>query len=297
MGTALLYYIFSADSENDVPENIRERVMTAYNLVRILDHTLNPVIKIPIVIYGDESEVYVDEVGENIIGAAQEAQEQNNQQQQPQQQQAQQQQAQQQQPQQIGNQNGQYFIQRLNVLQGGLLAVRNEVTEIRKDAEVDRTRLTRQHQTVLSNIQRIAIRPAVAIRRGNNNNNGGNSNNTNPPANIGAPGNNPDEVVAASLSPTPRSLYVLWHEWLFGIGGRKAARLFTAQERGREKFKYCRRKVVWDLVGEMVRSGLESNVAIDRIYAVYGANRTTTYIINQLKIDRRNNTLHPTLRV
>jgi len=37
---------------------------------------------------------------------------------------------------------------------------------------------------------------------------------------------------AASLSPLPRTLHALWHEFEFGIGGRKPARDFTASERG-----------------------------------------------------------------
>jgi hypothetical protein len=36
--------------------------------------------------------------------------------------------------------------------------------------------------------------------------------------------------ITAELSPTPRSLYILWDEYQNGIGGRKAARLFTKEE-------------------------------------------------------------------
>ena len=36
LGTALLWYIFSPESENDVPENIRDRIMTAYRHVQTL---------------------------------------------------------------------------------------------------------------------------------------------------------------------------------------------------------------------------------------------------------------------
>jgi hypothetical protein len=62
---------------------------------------------------------------------------------------------------------------------------------------------------------------------------------------------------AATISPTPRTLHELWREgrreYEFGIGGRKAATDFAAQERGRVKHKHTRRKVkvVWDKIGEI----------------------------------------------
>ena len=34
----------------------------------------------------------------------------------------------------------------------------------------------------------------------------------------------------ATLSPHPRSIHSLWQEYEFGIGGRKAAKDFTAME-------------------------------------------------------------------
>jgi hypothetical protein len=54
-------------------------------------------------------------------------------------------------------------------------------------------------------------------------------------------------IFAATLSANPRSLHVLWEEYKRGTGGRRAARLFTRDERGRVKHKYHRRKkMVWD---------------------------------------------------
>jgi hypothetical protein len=37
----------------------------------------------------------------------------------------------------------------------------------------------------------------------------------------------------AELCPRPKSLHELWTEYMFGIGGRKAAKDFTPVERGR----------------------------------------------------------------
>ena len=93
---------------------------------------------------------------------------------------------------------------------------------------------------------------------------------------------------------SPRNLHVLWQEYQEGIGGdRKAARLFTTEERGKVKHKYHRRKVVWDLISRLIRAG---HTACDRIYNVYGQDKSVTYIINKLKNDRRNGTLHVDLQ-
>jgi hypothetical protein len=98
----------------------------------------------------------------------------------------------------------------------------------------------------------------------------------------------------ATLSPTPRSLLDLWNEWTTGIGGRKAAKNFTAQERGKCKYKYTRRKRAWDIMCALIHSGhTTASTAVDRIYAEYGRGSTVTYILNRIATDRRNNTLHP----
>ena len=104
-------------------------------------------------------------------------------------------------------------------------------------------------------------------------------------------------IFASTLCPNPRTLYNLWEEYERGIGGRKAASLFTTQERGRVKYKYCRRKVVWDCISALVRAGFTAQVAIDRIYNVYGLNAPVTRIINQMKRDRNAGNLHRSLQI
>ena len=101
----------------------------------------------------------------------------------------------------------------------------------------------------------------------------------------------------ANLTQHPRSLYILWQEWELGIGGRKAARLFTAKERGRVKCTFTRRKAAWDAIENLVRSGLTADRAIDRLYDHYGLDCTTTQIINKIRRDRTlYGGLHPNLR-
>ena len=96
----------------------------------------------------------------------------------------------------------------------------------------------------------------------------------------------------AALSATPRNLYDLWTEWMVGIGGNKPARLFNLQERGKVKHKFCRRNVVWKLVSKLVNSRLTHHVAYDHNYKVYGQRATVTQIIERLKAEICNNTLH-----
>ncbi|KAI2500346.1 hypothetical protein MHU86_14154 [Fragilaria crotonensis] len=94
-------------------------------------------------------------------------------------------------------------------------------------------------------------------------------------------------MMHATLMPTPRSLHDLWQEYEFGVGGRKAAKLFSCTERGRSKHKYHRRKVVWDLISGLVRQGHTADLGIDRIYAVYGGQTSVSNIINGLKRDKK----------
>jgi hypothetical protein len=100
----------------------------------------------------------------------------------------------------------------------------------------------------------------------------------------------------AELCPRPKSLHELWTEYMFGIGGRKAAKDFTPIERGRCRHKYCRRKLVWDCIKCHVHCGYTSNAAIERICQVYGYNLSTTRIINAFKHDEIRGG-HPNLRL
>ena len=104
-------------------------------------------------------------------------------------------------------------------------------------------------------------------------------------------------LFVASLSPNPRTLYILWDEYMNGVGGRKPAKDFTRQERGRVKFKYHRRRHVWNVVACLVDGGVSADVALDIIYAVYGVGSSVTSIINQMIQDKQLQIHHPTLTV
>ena len=92
---------------------------------------------------------------------------------------------------------------------------------------------------------------------------------------------------AATLVSNPRNLHVLWQEYEHGMDGSKPAKLFTTRERGRTKFKYHRRKVLWDRIRTLMeRHGHSSETAIQHLYATYGRGSCVTKIINEMIRDR-----------
>lgn len=99
---------------------------------------------------------------------------------------------------------------------------------------------------------------------------------------------------SANLMNCPKDLYILWAEYEVGVGGNKPARQFTAAERGKVKFKYSRRKNVWDVIDIMISAGNTSDVAIERIYTVYGQ-QPVNKIIDELRQAKKAGG-HPMLR-
>lgn len=278
LGKALLWTIFSEKS-GWVSAAIVDRVKGAYNNIAGANAgDENRIEKRLLVVTGNDATLYINEVVPT------------NQNQNQQQQQA----GQQEQGQQVaGHLEGHTNQQLLHTLLNQVNQLQSSVTQITEARAADRVMLAGQFGTINANIRRIlAAQPIRALNAQQNNNGGGGGGGAG-----GGAGGVANPLVLAELSPTPRTLYVLWQEYQIGIAGRKAARLFTREERGRVKHKYHRRKVVWDLVSRLINSGLTAQVACDRIYNVYGDDKTVTYIINKLKADSRNNALHVTLQV
>ena len=109
-----------------------------------------------------------------------------------------------------------------------------------------------------------------------------------------------EEVTPATLSNNPRTLLMLWAEYKHGIDGRKPAERFTREERNvrANKQKYYRRNHVWETIARLVRGGLTAEVAIERIYSVYGYDSSTTKIMTGMVRDKKRHPggLHPNLR-
>ena len=91
----------------------------------------------------------------------------------------------------------------------------------------------------------------------------------------------------ALLMARPGNLHNLWKEYMVGLNGNKAARLFTAEERGQASVTYCRRNAFWSVISTMVRSGVSADVAVDRVYQTYGYNLSITAILRQMAKDKK----------
>ena len=280
LGKALLWLIYSMyDATNNVvPQNFRNRIRREINeIVSAADAEVdcndpgyNPIRRVPVVVTGREGCVYIDVIpafdGDGDAagggGGGQEMR---------------------------GAAAGGLQAQLLAV-QAMTSQIRRELQELRTNQMADTVVMTRGFNVVNSNIRRFGFQPGV---RGGGAAGQGNDDTRTAAVIPAIAGHN----AAAILSPNPCTLYDLWREYEVGIGGRKAAKLFSYTERGKVKHKYSRRKVIWSMVCGLVRLGITAEVAIDQIYSAYGEQTSVTDIINAIKKDRRDGTLNPNLRV
>ena len=264
LGKALLWAIFAAPDE--LPAMILQRIMNAY--AHLPNFNGNPIKKIPIIVTGDQGRVHMDDVPDVQL------------------------------PQGGGGGGGAAatgaanFIDRpireqLLALHSSVSSLRRGQTSITDKIEQTRAEQRRNFTTIKSSIQRIANTPARLIGTTRNNNNNNNTMTMAATNQVGRP----------AVLAMPRDLYQLWNEYTQGLQGNKPASQFTTPERGRWKHKYTRRKVFWDFVKGMINAGQTINIAIDRLYQVYGRDKSVTAIINQLRRDRNANRLHVALRV
>lgn len=173
----------------------------------------------------------------------------------------------------------------IEALQHHVAGLEREVRETKVQIELFRNESKGVMTRISRNIHRMSTAPARIIGRGT-------------AGSTGSAGSTEERTgPPATLSKNPRDLYVLWREFDKGLGGRKAARLFTARERGQVKATYYRRKVVWEAIATLIRAGRTAFVAIDLIYQSYGRNQSVTKIIGSMLRDRRLRGGHPNLRV
>ena len=143
----------------------------------------------------------------------------------------------------------------------------------------------------------LAASRAGTAAGGNGNGREADEENRNPqrPRNHRGPAKGP-LVFGASLMSKPNSLYELWQEYQFGVGGRKPAKDFSSQERGKCKSTYCRRKYFWDLVEKHIACGYTHESAIDRILGVYTTSLSVTELLTRIRLDIQNGG-NPALRL
>ena len=284
----LLWAAFEPSLQGYLPAAMTTSVKNAYAFVRHLEPDVNPVEKRLVVVTGHEAEVSIDEVWGsaaiegNIVNV-------------------------------LGGQDG--AVQGGGVLAGGqrgehqdrlqqssneIIGLYSQQKETQRDVVEMKTLIAVLTSTVSKgmgrmerSINRLAKMPrqqfrSIGSHSGNDMMAAAETNNN---ANISyneVAGNNDlqsnmagDPDYNSSLSKTPKTLFVLWQEWEVGIGGRKPAKLFTRVEtRGRVKFIFCWRKILWETVAMLVRASYTAHHrAIDRIYEAYGQDETVTYIL------------------
>ena len=95
-------------------------------------------------------------------------------------------------------------------------------------------------------------------------------------------------MLETDLSCLLKTLFDLWDEYTVGLEGRKPSKLYTSTERGRCKYKYTGRKVVWSKIEELVLGGHTAHAAINMIFDHYGKEKSVTQVINLMRKDRLN---------
>ena len=191
----------------------------------------------------------------------------------------------------------------VNILMTTVNTLQRQNEELKSEVIIFKQMSQSMMQQMNSSIKRLSMLPvarviAPAARRVNET--GGNS------TAIGGRAHSNDDGVAsgqtendhipyqATLSKCPKSLFVLWQEFEFGIGGRKPAKLFSTAERGKVRYSYSLRKHFWTLMQNMIRNGYTFNSAIDKIYDVYDRSRSVTQILRLIRNDSKNGG-HPQL--
>ena len=98
------------------------------------------------------------------------------------------------------------------------------------------------------------------------------------------------ETRPAILSRNPRTLSVLWDEWMNGIGGNLPARSFEPAQRGQRgvKANYSFRKPFWKCMERLINSGSNVATALQRINDVYSRYGSVTKQLKQIGRDEKN---------
>jgi hypothetical protein len=266
LALSLLWACLDPNALNMVPVTVRERITKAYITIKQLSGSTNPVKRVPVSVYRAADNLVIQEIIEMDGNEGIEGQH-------PHQQQAHQ-----------ANEHG------VQILFSKVHAMDKKLDDMKESIELSlhqsQAEVRNEIGKVNRNVQRIALVPAQRVQQVNNN--------------LQQLNNNDQQLevmFATTLASNPKDLYQLWHEYEFGIDGRKAAKDFSGIERGRVKFKFYRRKAFWDVVLELVRGGLMAEAAIDRVYSTYGVKESVTSILNKMLRDRKDKIRHPQLQV
>jgi len=161
-----------------------------------------------------------------------------------------------------------------NVIIGKVCTIENKLANMESNHSGHYAEMKKQMEKIEKNVKRLSTMP---VRRF--------------PASSGGSGGSSasQQVQPANLCKCPKNLFILWAEYESGVGGNKPARLFTVSERGKVRFMYCRRKIIWDTIEGLVKRGLTSDAAIDQVYNECGGTNTKVNdVVSKLKAFRQN---------
>lgn len=276
LGRSLLWLAFSEHKEM-LPPPMLQQITSAYSQVRTIADGQNPVAKKLQIVTGHDAQVFIDDVDVapgipgNVVNTGGNNANNNN------------------------NNTGQTAYQHQQQILLALLSQSHRQQQAIADlsATVDslKGQVRTQTRALNSVIQHVDHNPVNMLHRHSNNSIGR--------RNLAQATNEQGTSATsnATLSPNPRTLHILWDEYIRGIGGRKPAKDFTRFERGQCKFKYSRRKIFWDLVSSHVRANRLASEVIEMIYDAYGHSSSVTIIINRIRRDKRDNILPQQLRI
>ncbi|KAI2496294.1 hypothetical protein MHU86_805 [Fragilaria crotonensis] len=207
LGKALLWLICSPLADEIVPGEFKREVLSEWDHVRgaDVDPEMNPIKQMAVTVAGDHGAVFIDLVGAiDVDGLA-----------------------------------GQPALgtnvtirNQLLGMQSGLLSRRQDKQcGVKDSGQSNSIECGAVFGILNGNVRRIALQPARRRTAGGERGEGEETGAEETPERAAA--NN--LAMMATLMPTPRRLHNLWQEYHHGVGGRKAARLFSYTERGHSK--------------------------------------------------------------
>ena len=295
LSKALLRACFDSEAQDLVPLEILKRVHTVYEGIRKLSPTVNPVRKVPILVSGHEGQLIIEElfdVESQQVGV--EAGTAHDEYSSPVT------------PEELNRRRNRHSSE-MQAVFAQLMMIRKQNEELTSEIQALRTTFSKKLTYLRSTVNRLTMVPA-RVPRVNHSTNFTATDVTNNPSlpsqSLVEPTGDPDDddggalelarnAKPATLSKNPRSLHTLWHEYEFGIAGKKPAKFFNSSDRGANRHTYSKRKIFWDLVVKMVNRGRSANDSIDVIYSYYGFKESVSSIIKQLQKERKEGTGYP----
>ena len=293
LSKALLWDCFDSEAQVLVPLEILKRVHSAYEGVRKLDPTVNPVRKVPLLIAGHEGQLIIEELfdveSEQAGVEAGTAHDENSSPATPE----------------AINRRRNRHSSEMQAVFAQLMMIRKQNEELTSEIQAMRTTFSKKLGYLRSTVNRLTQVPA-RVPRVNHSTNFTATDDTNnssllPSQSLVVPTGDADDEEAelllsprpATLQKNPRSLHILWHEYEFGIAGKKPAKFYNSRDRGANRHTYSKRKIFWDLVVKMVNRGRSANDSIDIIYSYYRFEESVSSIIRQLQKERMEGTGYP----